>query len=69
VDSGTAQRWYSGGTTDRIVTRKLLRLRAFMKIEGQEVYRDLAVHVMEGQQASATHPQRSEQSFTLEGSC
>jgi hypothetical protein len=69
VDSGTAQSWYTGGTPDRIATRKLLRLRAFMKIEGQEVYRDLAVHVMEGQRPSATHPQRSEQSFTLEGSC
>jgi hypothetical protein len=69
VDSRTAQTWYSGGTPDQIATRKLLRLRAFMKIEGQEVYRDLAVHIMEGQRASATHPQRSEQSFTLEGSC
>jgi hypothetical protein len=52
------QRWYGSGTVVDNINRKRVKLRVYMLIEEQEVYRDFAVQIM------FVSP-----SFTLDGSC
>jgi len=69
IDSNTVQRWFSGGTADQTVNRKRLRLRAHMLIEGRQVHRDFAVHLMHSSRQGPDRTYATEQVFILEGTC
>jgi hypothetical protein len=52
------QSWFSGGKIDQINTRKLVKLRVFMLIDGLELHQDFAVYIL-----------NQSQGFNLDGSC
>jgi hypothetical protein len=69
IEPNMAQRWFSAGTPDQSFNRKLLRLRAHMLIENREVYRDFAVHLVQGSRQGIDRTHMNEQIFILEGNC
>jgi hypothetical protein len=69
LDPNTTERWYGGGTVDQMIGRMRLRLRVHMQIDKRDVYRDVAVHLIQTTRPNPSRPNSMERVFILEGNC
>jgi hypothetical protein len=67
AEPGMVRRWFNGGRRDAQHNRRLLQLRAHMRMADGEAYRDFAVHITERFRPVAGQGQLAE--FAVDGNC